>query len=134
MEITPVHQNSGGTAQPVGSQVGSGNLRSSGGVSSHSASPASQKPEVSQKSETVPKEALSSAESQVDHAAEVANRFMSSLSLNLQFSVDRDVNKVVVKVVDSVTHEVIKQFPSEEMLAISKALDKLQGLLLKTSA
>jgi flagellar protein FlaG len=128
MEITPVHQNTGSTAQPVGSQVGSGNLRPSGGVSLHSVSPASQKPEA------VPEEALSSAESQVDHAAEVANRFMSSLSLNLQFSVDRDVNKVVVKVVDSVTHEVIKQFPSEEMLAISKALDKLQGLLLKTSA
>lgn len=128
MEITPVHQNIGGTAQPVGPQVGSGNLRPSGGVSSHSASSASQKPEA------VPEEDLSSAESQVDHAAEVANRFMSSLSLNLQFSVDRDVNKVVVKVVDSVTHEVIKQFPSEEMLAISKALDKLQGLLIKTSA
>lgn len=125
MEITPVHQNIGGTAQPVGPQVGSGNLRPSGGVSSHSAS---------QKPEAVPEEDLSSAESQVDHAAEVANRFMSSLSLNLQFSVDRDVNKVVVKVVDSVTHEVIKQFPSEEMLAISKALDKLQGLLIKTSA
>lgn len=128
MEITPVHQNIGGAAQSVGSQTGSGNLKPSGGVSPHATSSASQK------SGGVPEQSLNNAELQVEHATELANRFMDSLSLNLQFSVDKDVNKVVVKVVDSVTHEVIKQFPSEEMLAISKALDKLQGLLLKTRA
>jgi flagellar protein FlaG len=124
MEITPVHQNTGGAAQSVGSQAGSGNLRPSGGVS----------PLAPQQPEAVPVQFLNSTEAQVEQATEVANRFMDSLSLNLQFSMDKDVNKVVVKVVDRDTHEVIKQFPSEEMLAIAKALDKLQGLLIKTHA
>jgi len=53
---------------------------------------------------------------------------------NLEFSVDRDTERVVVKVVDKETHEVVKQFPSEEALAISKALDKLQGLMVKQTA
>lgn len=128
MEITPVHQNAGVTAQSVGSQTGSSNLKPSGGVNPHSTPPASQQ------SRDVPEQSANNAESQVDNATEVANRFMDSLSLNLQFSVDREVNKVVVKVVDTATKEVIRQFPSEEMLAISKALDKLQGLLLKTQA
>lgn len=128
MEITPVHQNGGVTPQSVGSQSGSGNLKPSGGINPHFAPPASQQ------SRDVPEQSPNNAESQVEHATEVANRFMDSLSLNLQFSVDKEVNKVVVKVVDTATHEVIRQFPSEEMLAISKALDKLQGLLLKTQA
>jgi flagellar protein FlaG len=128
MEITPIHQNISGATQSVVSQAGSSNPKPSGNVSPHATSSASQQ------SVGVPEQLSNNAESQVEHATEVANRFMDSASLNLQFSVDRDVNKVVVKVVDTVTHEVIKQFPSEEMLAISKALDKLQGLLIKTHA
>ncbi len=50
---------------------------------------------------------------------------------DLQFSIDQDSGRTVVKVVDSVTKEVVRQIPSEEMLAISRAIDKLQGLLLK---
>ena len=40
----------------------------------------------------------------------------------------------MVKVIDSNTQEVIKQIPSEEMIAIAKALDKLKGLLLQQKA
>ena len=40
----------------------------------------------------------------------------------------------MIKIVDASTDEVIKQIPSEEILAISKALGKLQGLLVKQEA
>lgn len=50
---------------------------------------------------------------------------------DLQFSIDQDSGRTVVKVVDTVTNEIVRQIPSEEMLAISRAIDKLQGLLLK---
>lgn len=73
-------------------------------------------------------------EHKVKEAVDVANRFMNALSQNLEFSVDKDTDKIVVKVVDTATNEVVKQFPSQEMLDIAKALDRLQGVLHKTEA
>jgi flagellar protein FlaG len=45
-----------------------------------------------------------------------------------------DSGRVVVKIIDSATQEVVRQIPMEEMLALAKALDKFQGLLLQTKA
>ena len=56
------------------------------------------------------------------------------MARDLLFSIDNDTGKTVVKVVDSVTEKVIRQIPSEELIAIAKALDKFQGLLLKQEA
>jgi len=53
---------------------------------------------------------------------------------DLSFSVDDETNIRVIKVVDRSTKEVIRQIPSEEMLQMAQALDKLQGLLLKQKA
>lgn len=59
---------------------------------------------------------------------------ISKVSSGLEFSYDQDFDKTIVKVVDSATDEVIRQIPSEEFLRMSKALDKLQGLLIKQEA
>ena len=56
---------------------------------------------------------------------------MRQFDRNLQFTVDEDTGIDVVKVIDTETEEVIRQFPSEEVLAIARALDKLQGLLIR---
>ncbi len=53
---------------------------------------------------------------------------------SLQFSIDKDSGTTIVKVVDTESKKVIRQIPSEEVLAIAKALDKLQGLLVKQQA
>jgi len=42
---------------------------------------------------------------------------------NLEFSIDDKSGKVIVKLVDTSTNEVIRQIPSKEMLAIAEALD-----------
>ena len=47
---------------------------------------------------------------------------------------DDSTGKTVIKVVDSSTHELIRQIPSEEMLEIARALDRLQGLLVHQKA
>ncbi|NML24995.1 flagellar protein FlaG [Zoogloea dura] len=52
----------------------------------------------------------------------------------LQFSIDEDVGVPVVKVIDTESKKVIRQIPSQEVLEIAKALDKLQGLLVKQQA
>jgi flagellar protein FlaG len=53
---------------------------------------------------------------------------------DIQFSIDEDTDTTVVKIVDRNTQEVIRQIPSEEMLEIAKALDRLQGLLIRQKA
>ncbi|MBC3885987.1 flagellar protein FlaG [Undibacterium griseum] len=67
----------------------------------------------------------------VDKAVADINKVIQSLSQNLQFSVDKDSKRVVVKVIDQQTNQVLRQIPSEEALEISKSLDKLQGLLIR---
>ena len=53
---------------------------------------------------------------------------------NLEFSIDEDSKRTVVKVVDSATREVVRQMPTEEALEIAKALDKAFGLLISEKA
>ncbi|MFN0317456.1 MAG: flagellar protein FlaG [Burkholderiales bacterium] len=71
---------------------------------------------------------------QVTEAVDAINAHLQRVSRNLQFSVDQDSGRVVVKVVDGETDTVIRQMPSEEALAISHALDKLQGLIIEHKA
>ena len=73
------------------------------------------------------------AQSQVGQALESINKALQALSSNLEFTIDSD-NRTIVKVVDQQTNEIIRQMPSVEALEIYKALDKLQGLLLRQKA
>ena len=59
---------------------------------------------------------------------------LDPLARGLQFSVDVTTGKTIVKLVDKETNEVIRQMPSREMLAIARALDRVQGLLLRDQA
>lgn len=62
------------------------------------------------------------------------NDFVRPLNNSLHFSIDKETGTTVVKVIDTETQEMIKQIPSEEMLALAKALDQLKGLLVKQQA
>lgn len=56
---------------------------------------------------------------------------------NLEFSIDKDTSKTVVKLIDAESKEVLRQFPSEEILKLSRALDemlKANGLLIQGKA
>ena len=70
----------------------------------------------------------------VTEAVDAINAHLQHVSRNLKFSVDQESGRVVVKVVDGETDAVIRQMPSEEALAISQALDKLQGLIIERKA
>jgi flagellar protein FlaG len=71
---------------------------------------------------------------ELDKAVKAVNDFVGEVNSSLNFSVDDDTGQTVVKVIDIATKEVIKQFPSEEMLAIAKALDSIKGLLVQQKA
>lgn len=74
------------------------------------------------------------SQDQVKEAVANINKSLQALSQDLVFSVDADSNRTIVKVVDQKTKEVIRQIPTPEALEISKALDTLQGLLIKQIA
>lgn len=71
---------------------------------------------------------------QIDKAMADMKRALPPMARNLQFSVDTDTGRSVIKVVDPVTKEVIRQMPSEELLAITKSLDSLSGLFVRQKA
>jgi len=74
---------------------------------------------------------------QLKNAINVVNLIMQQSNHSLEFSTDSDTKKPVVKLVDTETGELIRQYPTEEMLAISRSIDQYQqrqGLLLKHKA
>ena len=71
---------------------------------------------------------------QIDRAMGEVKKALAPVARNLQFSLDTETGRTVVKVVDSSTNEVIRQIPSEELLNLAKTLDKFTGLLLKQKA
>lgn len=67
-------------------------------------------------------------------AVDAINDFLKSSSSNIEFSIDEDSGKTIVKLMDKETNTVLRQYPSKEALAIAKDIDKLQGLLVNTEA
>lgn len=75
-----------------------------------------------------------SAEQLRDAVAEM-NRAMRQSNRSLEFSVDEESERVVVRLKDSETGELIRQIPSEETLAIARYLADLpNGALLSQKA
>lgn len=68
---------------------------------------------------------------QINQAMQEVQKALPSQARDLQFSIDNDTGRTVVKVVDPVTQDIIRQIPSEELLAITKAIDEFTGLLTK---
>lgn len=57
-----------------------------------------------------------------DAVAQVQNQ-LRSFGTGLNFSIDKESEKIIVKVIDPTTQKLIRQIPSKEMLAIARSLD-----------
>lgn len=62
------------------------------------------------------------------------NAFLKSQSSSLEFTHDKASGLDVVKVIDASTSEVIRQYPSEQVVRIAQDLGKISGSLLKEQA
>ncbi|WP_298440437.1 flagellar protein FlaG [uncultured Ferrimonas sp.] len=71
---------------------------------------------------------------QLTEVAAELERFMNTNQRSLSFHVDDDTGRDVVTVKDLNTNEVIRQFPSEEVLDLAARLSDLSGLLFNTKA
>jgi len=71
---------------------------------------------------------------EVQAAVDKANASLSTMDHALEFTIDPDTRAVVVRLIDRQDNRVLRQVPSPEMLAIAKALDRMQGMLLQSRA
>lgn len=96
--------------------------------------PAAAKPSAPAEASPDAKPSPPPSKEQVEVAVEAVQKAVEPVARNLQFSIDKETGKTVISVVDAATREVIRQIPGEEILAIARAIDRMQGLLLKQKA
>ena len=79
-------------------------------------------------------EATEADPKEVKQRVEELNAAMKQHASSILFSIDEDSGRTIVKVVDTDTDTVLRQYPSKELLAISKQIDRFQGMFIKTQA
>ncbi|MDP3977605.1 MAG: flagellar protein FlaG [Pseudomonas sp.] len=70
----------------------------------------------------------------MEEAVSSIKAFAQSIQRNLNFALDDSTGRVVVKVTDGVSGEVIRQIPSEDALRLAESLDEVRSLLFKAEA
>lgn len=76
------------------------------------------------------------ADEQVRRAIADANRRLAQKASELTFEFDEDTARVIVRLIDKRTGDVLRQIPSDEVLAIARALqdETSAGALLRADA
>lgn len=69
------------------------------------------------------------AQEQLSDAVDRINEHMRKNNYNLAFSVDKDSAKVVVKVTNLETGDVVRQIPNEAALRVAHNIEDFRGLL-----
>ncbi|MBE9608824.1 flagellar protein FlaG [Chitinilyticum piscinae] len=91
---------------------------------------------VSVARDAVPAVQQAERSNEVAEAVKKINETIKSFNQNVgvEFSTDSDTSTPVVRVIDTTSKEVLRQIPTEEALQIAKAIDRLQGLLVRDKA
>lgn len=89
---------------------------------------------VSAPSEPPEASAAEIRQTEIKQAIDAANASLKQVTSDLEFAMDSATGKTVLRVIDAGTRQILRQFPSEEMLAIGRALDRFHGLLIKQKA
>ena len=80
-----------------------------------------------------PKPAMPTKE-EVQEAVKEIQQNVGNNSTDLKFSVDEKSGRTIVSVIDSETRQVVRQIPSEEIMRMARAMDRMQGLLFNGKA
>lgn len=62
------------------------------------------------------------AAGELNNAVNDLNDYVRGMQRELNFRIDEDSGRTVIKVLDPQTHEVIRQIPAEEVLALARRL------------
>ena len=72
---------------------------------------------------------LDADDTHLKQAVQQIEKFVQSIKRNLEFSIDEQSGKVVVKVIASETGEVVRQIPSAEALKLAESLSNASHVL-----
>jgi flagellar protein FlaG len=64
---------------------------------------------------------------QLENVAQQLQDFVGNMNRGLEFSVDKDSGRDVIKVIDKNSGDLVKQFPSEEVLSLVAKLSDMVG-------
>ena len=70
----------------------------------------------------------------VEQAVLSIKEFVQTIRRDLNFTLDDSTGRVVVKVTDGASGEVISQMPTEEALRLAESLEEVRSLLFKAEA
>ena len=86
-------------------------------------------------SETVAKDKESAplSSEQLEKVAQQLQDFVGEMNRGLEFTVDKDSGRDVIKVIDKNSGELVKQYPSEEVLTLVAKLSEMVGSFVDTS-
>ncbi|MCO6055429.1 flagellar protein FlaG [Pseudomonas sp. MOB-449] len=84
--------------------------------------------------EAIGADQVSASKESVEAAVSTIQDFTQSIRRSLSFNLDDSTGRVVVKVTDSVSGEVIRQIPSEDALKLAESLEEARSLLFKAEA
>jgi flagellar protein FlaG len=85
--------------------------------------------EVAQTGQDLPAKREAPPPPDITAAVRRLNEIMAERGRNLSFHVDEASGRTVITVLDAATAEVVRQIPSEEVLALSRAFELEHGLL-----
>jgi len=71
---------------------------------------------------------------QIQTAIIDANNALRAMNREIKFELDPASGRLVTRLIDTSDNQVLRQIPSEEMLHIAEALDRVQGLLIERHA
>jgi flagellar protein FlaG len=71
---------------------------------------------------------------QVEQAAARVKEVLRGTTSRLEFEIDPDLDKVVIKIFNGESGEIIRQIPSKELLDLAKHLDGPKGVLVREHA
>ncbi len=66
---------------------------------------------------------------EIKKSLEILRRTYSIFNRRLKFSINREINRVIVKVIDGTTDKVIKEIPAEEIQRLVARIKETIGLL-----
>lgn len=67
-------------------------------------------------------------------ALDKINEKVQQVMREIKFSVDEKSDRVVIKVIDQSTKEIIREIPPEAVIDMAEQLDRAQGVLIKEKA
>jgi flagellar protein FlaG len=77
--------------------------------------------------DAVTAKAAAPSSKEVEEAVAKLNQTVRDRAQSLEFSIDDDSNRTIVKVIDQNTKEVLRQIPTPEALQIAKSIDARSG-------